>query len=219
MRIHWGLLRWFFRQTWPLNGAVMVVLLVLLVLASASWQASAIPGMVGIAVFIVGLAHPLGLVMLLGRYRSTEFAFLYTRGFSRNALWGHIMLFTALSIVLAWFPVWVFSLTPLPQWLYSFAGVEGAPYPLPSARFFRVMSSFISYPLLIPALHYAWIRQAQPDRNSEAGFWIPLAVVWGGIGPQRLENIVPIFRIVWLGVGLLLLVWSYRLHRSMEVRP
>ena len=44
------------------------------------------------------------LVALLGRSASPAFAFTYSRGYSRDVLWGHTMLASALSVLAAWLP-------------------------------------------------------------------------------------------------------------------
>jgi hypothetical protein len=51
------------------------------------------------------LVHSLAIVFCLGRYRSPAFAFLYTRGYSRDELWLHKLLATALTVLAVWLPL------------------------------------------------------------------------------------------------------------------
>jgi hypothetical protein len=229
MHIHWGLLRWFFRQTWPLNGLVMAVLFVLAFVPDGS-PTLELPGTDGptfiwlaqplglVVLLLITVAHPLGLGMLLGRYRKKEFAFLYTRGFSRNAVWGHLMLFSVFSVALVWAPACAALQVSLPEKLYILAGTQGSPYMTFTAILYCA-TAFPSYPLLIPAVHFAWIRQAQPDRSTEAGFWLGLAVALGLMRLLFSTDHAPEFPAISIIVGLLLLAWSRRLHQRMELRP
>ncbi len=160
---------------------------------------------------------------LLGSFKSPAFAFIYSRGYSRDALWRHVMLISALSILVGW----------LPAALVVWSGLRSVIHDhLFQSPYFPVMAPFETYVscvwlavgvLLMPAFHYVWIRLVQPTKGGESGIGLAtelfLALFLVFVTPNFLSG-----SMVWLagasyGVVLVVLLLGGRvLHRSVEVR-
>jgi hypothetical protein len=169
------------------------------------------------------LVHCLLLAGLLGRFGSPAFAFLYSRGYTRDALWGHLMLASALSFLTAWLPA------ALIVWTGLRSAVRDHVFQSP---YFPVMApcenwtpwvSLVLAPLYLAAFHYAWIRSAQPTRGQNAGsitaFALIVAVATGFIMFYSLSGWMVWLLVALYAATLLCLVLGGRaLHRSLEVR-
>ena len=150
------------------------------------------------------------------------FAFVYTRGFSRNSLWLHTMLATAAAVLAVWLPVCLIVWTPLRSLVQDV--LLRSPY-YPGAAFldrWPPVQVMAMYALLLPVFHYAWIRLAHPSRGRmggvllATGFVIALVVTGGVVHWSSRWMGVVFLTLVGIAV-VLLLVWSWRLHRSVEV--
>jgi len=128
-----------------------------------------------IAIFV--LAHSIAIATLSGRYRSRAFAFLYTRGFTRDELWFHKMLNTILSIIVVWLPmasiIWLPIRSSVQDVLFR------SPYfPLMMIREAQVPWVWLAgYAILLPLFHYVWIRRAQPLRGENGVVFLAISVV------------------------------------------
>ena len=163
------------------------------------------------------------LASLLGRYNSPAFAFLYSRGYSRDALWSHIMLASALSILVGCLPAALIVWTGLRSIVH--VRLFHSPY-------FPIMAPIENWVplawlglcmLLASAFHYAWIRRAQPTTGEFSGRFLSVAIL---VALVTVFNMIPYFHgwFAWLSgvsyvVVLVCLVFGGRaLHRSLEVR-
>lgn len=123
------------------------------------------------------LGHSVAIAALLGRYRSSHFAFLYTRGYTRDELWLNKMAATLLSVMAVWLPV------ALMVWL----GIRSAaqehwhrsPYfPIMQPREAIVPWAWLAgYAILVSLFHYVWIRRAQPLRGENGVVLLAIGVV------------------------------------------
>lgn len=160
---------------------------------------------------------------LLGRFMSPSFAFIYSRGYTRDAIWGHVMLVSVLSIVIAWLSGALIVWTGLRSSVHD-CRFQSPDFPI-LAQFENDVPLFwlgLSI-LLASAFHYAWIRRAQPTHSEFAGHFMASAII---------ASLVTVFCMVsyfhgwfaWLSgvsyiVVLFCLVLGGRaLHRSSEVR-
>jgi hypothetical protein len=163
------------------------------------------------------------LARFLGRYTSPAFAFTYSRGYARDVLWSHLMLASALSILVGC----------LPAALIVWSGLRSVVHDhFFHSPYFPIMAPYETwvplgwfglYLLLASAFHYVWIRRAQPTKGGRGGFYVSFAIV---------VALVTVFNMVfslhgwlaWLSgvsyvVVLLCLVFGGRaIHRSVEVR-
>ena len=216
MKVRMALLRWLLRPTLTvtLPAVVLACWYVLVHREPLQWR----DGWVGL--FVV--AHGCLLSSCLGKYRSGTFAFTYTRGYSRDALWGHTMLATLLAVLAVWLPVAAIIWLPIRSRFQDvvfqspfFPLFEGAEDAVPWVW-------LAGYGLMMPWLHYAWIRQAQPCRGSGGGSWLAAAFVVSAItalNAGRLEDWVA--TVAWVAGVLLtvvLLLAGRRLHRRVEVQ-
>jgi hypothetical protein len=215
MKIHIGLLRIYWRQVLPATVMGMLGL--------ASYVLF-YPGIIGwndpLPLLPVGLQSLL-LAWLPGRFSSPAFAFIYSRGYSRDQLWGHLMLANALSVLAAW----------LPASLIIWAGLRSDLFDhMLLSPYFPVMAPLETpvpwtwlcfYIVLIPPFLFAWIRKAQPCGGELDGVAIAVAVLVVDITILGTFNyfgqwywLVADFVIAVISVCLL--YGGRKLHRSLE---
>lgn len=181
----------------------------------------------GILPMIFIFLHSLAIVGRLGRPSSPAGAFLYSRGYRRDALWGHQMLASLLAVLAVWLPVALLIWTPARAAVQDHFFLNPF-FPLMSPREAALPWRWLAfYGLLLPALHYDWIRRAQPVRHSDSGSWLALLVVlayltlWNGSG-QQLRSTPWFVGLLWgagAALSLTLLLAGRRLHRELEVMP
>lgn len=171
MRIRMSLLKIMFRETLPVTLIALLISLPYVLFARdvLAWQNP------WIAIFI--LSHSIALAALSGRYRSRAFAFLYTRGFTRDELWFHKMLSTTLSVIAVWLPVSLIVWFPVRSFIQDKLFVS--PYfPLMMIREATVPWAWLGgYAILLPLFHYVWIRRAQPLRGENGVVFLAIGVV------------------------------------------
>ena len=114
------------------------------------------------------LAHSFSISRLVARVRSEAFAFLYSQGFSRDALWRHMWLATSASVLATWLPCAVLILTPLRGLLQD--QLQNPWFPLMAATEWPFLIwSLLAYVLVLPVFQYEWIRSAMPFRDIVSG--------------------------------------------------
>ena len=173
MRIRGRLLLFLLRKTMPVTVTAICIacLYVFLRREILDWRDA------WAGVFVLG--HSLTLARLLGRFRTGEFAFLYTRGYSRDALWAHKMLATLISVLAAWIPAALIVWTPL-RGLAQDVLFRSPYFPIMAPREAVVpMAWAVGYVILIPLSHYSWIRAAQPTRGRLGGSMMAPGVIVG----------------------------------------
>lgn len=214
------LFHWQFRQ-------VRWVTLIALVIALAYtlWEPSLLirGDMLGWALLLT-LVHSLLITWRLGRPRSRSFGFLYTQGYSRNAIWWHTMLASAASVLLVWLPsalaIWLGLRSHFQSDLlqnYWFPLVAPCEYSYPLWVLFL-------YACFLPAFHYAWIRNAQPMRGHLAGVvvatYVALVVfsLWLFMPPRLVPSVAQWLMFGGLAVtSIALEIGGWLLHRQLEV--
>jgi len=168
------------------------------------------------------LVHSIIIAVVFGRFRSTSFAYLYTRGYSRDAIWRQKMLATVLAVVVVWLPA------ALLVWLPVRSAVQDnlfmSPYfPLMRGREMAVPFFWLfGYGILLPVFHYVWIRRAQPTRGGNGAVLLAIGVVIAGIvlmdyrwHPEWFQILVWIVSAVMASAAL---VGGLLLHRMLEVQ-
>jgi hypothetical protein len=165
----------------------------------------------------------LWLAASLGRFQTPAFAYFYSRGYSRDALWTCKMLVSVLSILVGWLPaaliVWTGLRSVIRDRLFL------SPYfPIMAAYETWVPVSWLAVCLLLTAaFHYVWIRQAQPTKGQQSGLFVAVGLIFALV---TIFNSVNFYHgwIAWLlgvsyAIVLICLVLGGRvLHRSLEVR-
>jgi hypothetical protein len=216
MRIRIALLKMLTRQCLPatLIGLPIACFYALLTREPLDWTN---PWM---GLFI--LTHSIAIAFCLGRYRSPGFAFLYTRGYSRDELWTNKILATVLAVLVVWLPL------ALIVWLPIRSGVQdvlfGSPYfPLMMMREASVPWAWLAgYAILLPLFHYVWIRRAQPLAGGDGVVLLAIGTVIV-IGIFMLFNWLPhwFWMLLWL-LGAIVtatnLAAGLFLHRTIEVQ-
>jgi hypothetical protein len=133
-------------------------------------------------------AHCFLISRLIGRVRSESFAFLYSQGFTRNLLWGHLWLATLASVLATWVPCAVLILTTLRSQYQDW--LQNPWFPVMASTEWRFLTgSLLFYGMLLPLFHYEWIRSATPFRGRVNGHVLAIAYVFFGLVlSQRLRH-------------------------------
>jgi len=216
MPVRWGLLKFLWRRAVP----VTVLSTLALALLALCWPDVLTPRDFWPGVIV--LVQCMLLAKTFGRFASPTFAFTVSRGYSRDALWGHMMLASGLSAITAW----------LVAGLVLWTGLRGGLHDLWQSPYFPVMAPreatvpltwLALYGLLLPACHYGWIRAAQPTRDGHGGTFVILGLLVALLVGFRLVRHLDGW-LEWL-VGVLyviavvcLVAGGRILHRSLEVR-
>ncbi|MBN1591128.1 MAG: hypothetical protein JW888_16560 [Pirellulales bacterium] len=220
MSLNWRLLRW---QSRDVRLITLVGLPVALIYTLCTSEPFGLNVETAGWVWLFVLIHSVLITWRLGRTRNRTFGFLYTQGYTRNALWGHTMLASAASVLAVWLPsafvIWLglrssyqdmlgncwFPLMGPTEWSYPFWWL-------------------LLYAMLLPALHYAWIRYAQPTWGLLSGALLAVGLVvaimsiWNSVRVLELPEVAR-----WLILGGLattsisLLIGGWRLHGRLEV--
>jgi len=172
---------------------------------------------------VLVLVQSILLMTLLGRYGSPAFAFLYSRGYSRDVLWGHMVLTSAASAIVAVLPgsliIWLGVRSDIHDRL-----LNSPFYPIMAPREMIVPIAWLGlYMLLLPACHYAWIRAAQPTRGRLGGICIILGLIAALLVMlSEVHHLSGWFAgLAWgsyVAVIICLMLGSRALHRTLEVR-
>jgi hypothetical protein len=207
-----GLLRIYWRQALPATGwgLLSLTLYALVCPGVMSWR-DLLP------LQFIGL-HCLLLAILLGRFHSPAFAFLYSRGYSRNQLWGHLMLVSVLSVLTAWLPAALCVWTGLRSFLHDW--FQSPYFPVMAPREVLVPWIWLGiYLVFLPAFHYAWIRMAQPTRGRWGGIFPAVALIAALLVLYSLNGWFAGLCVGAFSITVLVFLFGARsLHRNLEVR-
>lgn len=215
--VRWGLLRMYWRKCMPLTFLCTVGMGLLAVL----WPDVLMTDNLWVAVLI--FVHCLMLGVMLGRTDQPDFAFLYTRGYTRDTIWLQMMLASALSGLA---PLLVGSLILWTGLRSTFQNhvMENPFFPIMAPREqWMPMIWLLLYLLLIPASHYAWIRRNLPTRSSQGGYYVVIgllvAILVGFYMEPRLDGwLVWMAGTAYIITLVAMLAGGWILHRSVEVR-
>lgn len=211
-----SLLKILFRQILPVTLIALPIgcLYVLFTRDVLSWQNP------WIALFV--LVHSITIAVLSGRYRSRAFAFLYTRGFTRDELWFYKMLNTILSVMAVWLPMALIVWLPVRSYVQDKLFIS--PYfPLMMIREASVPWFWLAgYAILLPLFHYVWIRRAQPLRGENGVVFLSMGVVIVIATLMSFRWHTLWFRILIYMLSAVIIVTSLIagriLHRNLEVQ-
>ena len=171
---------------------------------------------------LIIILHSALLAALLGRFNSPAFAFIHSRGYSRDALWGHIMLVSLLSAFMACLPAGMLVWTGLRSYLYDLLGNPNFPIMGPLEMVVPVVW-LCFYIVLIPIFHYVWTRLGQPTRGGLAGIAIVIAILFAFMevaDNMYLLNqcVLRLCEVMLVIIVVCLLLVGRKLHRLLEVR-
>lgn len=215
MKIRTPLLSMLFRQTLPVTllGLAIGCLYVLFARRVLIWQNAPL------ALFV--LVHSIAIAAMLGRFRSRSFAFLYTRGYSRDELWLHKMLATILTVLAVWLPMAVIVWAPIRSTLQD--KLFASPYfPIMSMREASVPWAWLAgYAILLSLFHYVWIRRAQPMRGGNGVVLLAIGVVIAMATLMSFRWHSPWFKTLVCTLSVVIvattLIAGRLLHRQLEV--
>lgn len=154
--------------------------------------------------------------------RAPGTAFLFGRGYSRDALWTHKVLTLAGGAAMVCLPVSLIVWTGLRSAVQDTL-FRNPLFPLLAPTETWVpMAWLVAYLVCLPAFLYASIRSAQPARRPEGGVAVLLAFLFAGFVLLNLISYRGLL-VQWIvgasatTLALVLLSAARRLHRSMEV--
>lgn len=216
MRIRKGLLFWNLRQ---LRSVTLVA-----VPAAALYTLFA-PGYIDItspwpALFIFG--HAIAMAVSLGRFRTGQFGFLYSRGYGRDTLWTHAMVASIMGAFVAVLPASLIlrlRIRSLVQDLLKSPYYPGIMEPQDAVAPWLWLFFYL---FLIPLVNYAWVRNAHPARGETAGRGLVIFVAFASLPLFAIRPPFPgFFTLVFAAailVGLIVLIASRFVHRGLEVQ-
>lgn len=217
MRIHQSLIRWHMSHLLTVNvvAAVIGVSWALLHEDRLTFQ---IESWMGLMVPL----HCLAIVWCLGQTSSSGFRFLYSQGFSRDALWGHTVLASVLSVAVAWIPIGLTVFLPIRSTVQDAMGNPWFPFAAWTERPW-VWNWLLVYAVLLPLFHYAWIRSSLPRRGLVTGFFLAAAgtvaafVVWSDLSAWH-GHVTTLANLGLVAAAIALLVSGWQIHRRSEVQ-
>jgi hypothetical protein len=209
------LLRWFWRQTLPVTLiALPVACLYVLLVREPLDRHNPLP-----ALFI--LVHSHMILTTIWRQQRGHFAFLFERGYSRDAMWLHTIVVTTAAALAIWLPAAVIVWAPIRSTVQDV--LFRSPYfPIMIPREAGVPWFWLfGYGLLLPVFHYGWIRMLQPTQCRYAGSLLATGLVVAAFVVLGMNYRVEWFQWLVLGasgvVALVALLAGWRLYRFMEV--
>jgi hypothetical protein len=173
-----------------------------------------------LALFV--LVHSIALAWGLGRSRSRSFAFVYTRGYSRDLLWSHKMLSTVLAVLCVWLPMALMVWTPVRSTVQDKMFLS--PYfPLFAIKEASVPLAWLAfYAILLPMFHYVWIRRAQPTLGGDGAALLAIGLVIVAATLLSFRWHAHWFKglmiVAATVISVTALVGGFLLHRQLEVQ-
>ena len=173
-------------------------------------------------VFVFILMHSFLISRLVGRVRSESFAYLYSQGFSRDLLWGHVWLATLASVTATWLPSVLLIQTPLRGMYQDYQLNPWFPL-MASTEWPFLIWLFLVYGLALPLFHYEWIRSAMPYQGLLSGHLLAICYLITALSVEERLMLAPGNRPQWwlLGgfavVSLIIGLFGRWAHRRMEV--
>jgi len=168
------------------------------------------------------LVHSIAIVSCMGRFRSRSFAYIYTRGYSRDELWCNKMIASFISVLIVWLPVGLFIWYPVRSTIQD--KMFMSPYfPLMMIREATVPLFWLfGYAVLVPLFHYVWIRRAQPTRGSNGAVLLAISVVIAALTLMTFRWHPAWFKmVIWTASSVMIAaasVGGLLLHRNVEIQ-
>lgn len=212
------LLRWLWHRSTPTLtvalAAPVALLYVLLTPGPLVWNG------IAAALFIVvhGTAPMFGLV----RFDRPAAGFLYTRGYTRDAIWSHTLAAWGLVVLAVWLPAALAVWTPLRS-LVQDRLFENPNFPLMQPTEAMTPLAWLGmYVLVTAACYYNAIRAYQPTRGAPSGWLVRATVFLAAFlvlaARPRAGWLIALIVAAGTVASVVLLAASRRLHRRMEVR-
>lgn len=214
------LLLWQLRQLFLINAAAMVIAGLYTLLRAEPMVA---PGELRMLMAVI--VHSAAVVWVLGRVSSRHVGFLHAQGFTRDQIGWHTFLASLLSAVLVCSTVLLLMVTGLRSFVADHV-FESPWFPfMASGEYSLPFILLLGYAIVLPLMHYAWVRFNQPFGGAASGWMMMISglvfLIWSGsmLWMHRLETTFLLVVAVSYVPGIILLtVACWRLHRTMEVR-
>jgi hypothetical protein len=211
------LTRWQFRQLYWINGLFTGTAVIATLSMYTAIDFLRTPFFISVV-----LLHCALMVLLLGRSEPRGPGYLYAQGFSRDQLWWSTFFATFLSGLLVCFCVWLTIISGARAQIQAAIGNPWFPLAgtidAKSAKWF-----LLEYGLLLPPMHYVWIRARQPQSDAGAGWTLAMgSIAFYGYCLMSLSQASTGQTVLLSGISILLAVVSligcWRFHRNVEVQ-
>lgn len=218
MSIYLTAVRWQLRQLVWVNLAALLCAAAFVLLWHEALEFLVTPYVVSFVALHCGLV-----VLLLGRNGSSGTRFLYAQGLTRDQVWWSTYSASLISGLVICGSVWILILGIRSQ-LQDFLQNPWFPF---MAKEEPAIAGWmlLEYVLLLPLLHYVWVRARQPMPGAGAG-WLMcvtgLFMLTASITELRfalLEAALCRWAVIgFLMMAVLLMTANWKLHRQTEVR-
>ena len=215
-----ALFAWQFRQLWLINAVALSTAVIYTLFRP---EPLVLPG--EYKVLFAVIVHSAAVVRQLGRISSSNTGFLYSQGFTRDRIWRHTLAATAASACLVSAVVFVLIAAGLRSFVQS-TWFNSPWYPFMTQAELKIpLLLLFEYAVVMPLMHYVWIRAGQPAAGAAAG-WMLMSLglcftVWA-FGMAWTFRWQPawyrIVALLYLPAFVVLLIACRQLHRTMEVR-
>ncbi len=221
MKVKLALILWLLRVTAPVTLIALVAAVTYVLFRRAPFVHQDFVSLIAPWLFVA--LHSVVLVAFVSRVHTSGFAYLYSRGFSRDTVWLNQMTASALAVLVVWLPsalcVWTGLRSALQEHLmqnseYPVMAPTDTPFP-----WFYLMG----YAIALPTLQYAWVRRNQPTLGQESGDALIVGIVLATFSVLAMTS----YREGWaqaiaiaggIAVGLTFVVTARSLHRGIEVQ-
>ena len=166
--------------------------------------------------------HCSTMVILLGRNSPRGPGFLYNQGFSRDQIWWSILAASISSGLLASCAFWFAIASGLRSAMQEAHGNPWFPV-VGSVESSLAVWILLEYILLLPPLHYAWIRARMPQRDPAAGWMQAIGILifycccLSSMWPTGPGSYALPISLAIVPAGMTL-IGGWRFHRQVEVQ-
>lgn len=213
------LILWQVRQTRLINVFAVAAAVVYI---AAVEEPMRIPGTLGL--LLVVMLHSAMIVFRLGK-TSRENGFVYVQGFTRDQIWWATWATTLLSGMLVSAASGVVIWSGLRHFIQD--TVMESPWfvvPVHSENVIPLLIVF-HYVVMLPLMHYAWVRAGQPYRDTAAG-WMLMCLglflyIWGHAiiyGHRHHVSFLAVVAACHLPAIVAVTLAAWKTHRTLEVR-
>lgn len=169
----------------------------------------------------IGL-HGIGLAWAIGRVDTSGFAFLYSRGYTRDSLWVYKTITMVHGVLMALSLATVILHSPFRTILFNRPLLYPFEPILPLFERQVLWTWWIGYAIALPLFQYAWIRRGQPSAGCNSGIWLCAALPSASYFTflyhySRSFKWIDTAIVGGLLIAGILLFSGWRLHRHLEV--
>lgn len=215
-----ALFRWQLRQLSAINLVAVAAVSMYVLLRQTPLVA---PG--EFPVFLAVCLHCGLIVWRLGHVTAPRTGFLHSQGFTRDEIWWQTFFASWASGLLVCGTAWLLIVTRL-RCVVQDRWYQNMYFPFYAPEEVIVPWAWLfAYTIVLPLMHYVWVRANQPCRGAASGWMVMtlglgmLVLTFDRLGVRHWESTsLLLFAALHVPAALLLVMGSWRLHRTMEIR-